>query len=123
MEESMRKPRVLRSVPAQTSSSQEPLRSTADQAATATTSDAFADADLAECPLGAGPRETSLWPLADKLAFAFGDRVRHSFENLLYDSFIWRRMLGGPAPDRLLAQPRSFFPKSLVEAELIMAGR
>ena len=42
---------------------------------------------------------------------------------MLYDSFIWRRLLGGPAPDRLLAQPRSFFPKSLVEAELIIAGR
>jgi uncharacterized heparinase superfamily protein len=42
---------------------------------------------------------------------------------MLFDSFIWRRVLSGPAPDRLLAQPKSFFPKSLVEGELIMAGR
>src|SRR5436190_6336 len=38
MEGSMRKPQVLRSVPAQTSSSQEPQRSTADPQAMATTS-------------------------------------------------------------------------------------
>lgn len=62
-------------------------------------------------------------PLTDVLIFAAADRARSSFERLLYNSFLWRRMLSGPAPDRLLAQPKSFFPKSLVEGELIMAGR
>ena len=55
--------------------------------------------------------------------FAFADQVRGSFESMLYDSFMWRRVLAGPAPDRLLAQPKSFFPKSLVEGERIIAGR
>lgn len=62
-------------------------------------------------------------PLSDVLALAFVDRVRTPIEAALYPSFVWRRVLSGPAPDRLLAQPRCFFPKSLVEGELLMAGR
>src|SRR6185436_544756 len=106
MEESMRKPRVLRSVPAPTSSSQEPQRSTADLSATETTSDDFAVADSDLAPPGPAPRQTSLLPIGDALLFAFANHARGSFEGLLYSSFIWRQVLGGPAPDRLLAQPR-----------------
>jgi uncharacterized heparinase superfamily protein len=110
-------------VPAPTSSSQEPQRSTADPSATETTSDDFAVADPDLAPPNTAPRQTSLIPIGDALLFALGDHARTSFEGLLYSSVIWRQVLGGPAPDRLLAQPRSYFHKSLVEGELIMAGR
>ena len=88
-----------------------------------TTSDAFAVAEVEAAPDALSPRKTSLLPLTGALAVAFGDSVRSSFESLLYDSFLWRQVLSGPAPDRLLAQPRSYWPKSIVEAELIMSGR
>lgn len=42
---------------------------------------------------------------------------------LLHASTLWQRSLTGPAPDRLLALPRSFFPKSPAEAELLLMGR
>ena len=42
---------------------------------------------------------------------------------LLHASSLWQRALSGPAPDRLLAMPRSFWPKSPAEAELLLMGR
>jgi uncharacterized heparinase superfamily protein len=88
-----------------------------------TTSDAFAAAEIEQGPKVPEPRKTSLLGLSDALMLAFADQLRSSFEGMLQSSFIWRRVLSGPAPDRLLAQPRSFFPKSLVEGDLIVAGR
>ena len=38
-------------------------------------------------------------------------------------SRFWQRRLNGPAPDRLLVNPPSFFPKSPAEAELMLLGR
>ncbi|MEQ1753377.1 MAG: heparinase II/III family protein [Micropepsaceae bacterium] len=41
----------------------------------------------------------------------------------LYGTRIWQRTLNGPAPDRLLVNPRNFHPKSPAEAELMLMGR
>jgi uncharacterized heparinase superfamily protein len=41
----------------------------------------------------------------------------------LHASGFWQRSLNGPAPDRILVNPRSFYPKSLAEAELLLMGR
>jgi uncharacterized heparinase superfamily protein len=50
--------------------------------------------------------------------------VRAAAEGFVFSSAIWRQtVLAGPAPDRLLAQPRSFFTKSAREARLMTAGR
>lgn len=43
--------------------------------------------------------------------------------NILYRSRIWQRTLNGPAPDRLLVTPRSYYPKSAAEAEMMLMGR
>lgn len=40
-----------------------------------------------------------------------------------YKTKFWQRSLNGPAPDRLLVNPRNFQPKSLAEAELMLMGR
>lgn len=41
----------------------------------------------------------------------------------LYATRMWQRTLNGPAPDRLLVNPRNFHPKSPAEAELMLMGR
>ncbi|MFN9541832.1 MAG: heparinase II/III family protein, partial [Alphaproteobacteria bacterium] len=50
-------------------------------------------------------------------------QARSSASRLLHASSAWQRALAGPAPDRLLATPRSFWPKSPAEAELLIMGR
>ncbi len=91
----------------------------------AITSGASAAAEFETAPEPAPPlRKTSLLPLTGALIGATCLRLRASFEGFLYGRAIWRQaVLSGPAPDRLLAQPRSFFPKSILEAELIVKGR
>ena len=81
--------------------------------------------DEAQTPVAALPpsKKPSLVPLAGGVAGALLGRVRAALDRVLYSSFIWRQMLAGPAPDRLLAQPRSFFPKSIVQAQQILEGR
>lgn len=49
--------------------------------------------------------------------------LRNSAASSLHASRFWQRGLNGPAPDRLLVNPRSFFPKSPAEAELMLLGR
>ena len=90
-----------------------------------TTSDASADTETAKTPQSAhAPRKTPLLPLTGALVGAGWSRLRASGEGLLFGSAIWRySVLSGPAPDRLLAQPRSFFPRSLGEAQLLLRGR
>ncbi len=46
-----------------------------------------------------------------------------SWQRQWHRSPIWQRSLNGPAPDRLLVNPRSFHPKSIAEAELLIMGR
>ena len=41
----------------------------------------------------------------------------------LYRSQYWQRGLNGPAPDRILVNPRCFYRKSMAEAELLIMGR
>ena len=90
----------------------------------ATTSSGSAAAEIETAPEAARPpRKTSLLPLTGALFAASWEKLRASCERALYASALWRQALSGPAPDRLLAQPRSFFPKSLIEAERILSGR
>ena len=49
--------------------------------------------------------------------------VGASWQRLLHKSPFWQRSLNGPAPDRILVNPRSFHPKSIAEAELLIMGR
>lgn len=46
-----------------------------------------------------------------------------SWQRQLHKSPFWQRSLNGPAPDRILVNPRSFHPKSIAEAELLIMGR
>ncbi len=46
-----------------------------------------------------------------------------TWQRQLHRSPIWQRSLSGPAPDRLFVNPRSFHPKSIAEAELLIMGR
>ncbi len=46
-----------------------------------------------------------------------------AWQRQLYRSPFWQRSLNGPAPDRILVNPRSFHPKSIAEAELLIMGR
>jgi uncharacterized heparinase superfamily protein len=46
-----------------------------------------------------------------------------SAADAFHASGFWQRRLNGPAPDRLLVNPRSFYPKSPAEAELMLLGR
>ena len=90
----------------------------------ATTSNDFAAAEIETAPEPAPPpRKTLLLPLTGALFAASWEKLRASCERALYASALWRQALSGPAPDRLLAQPRSFFPKSIVEAERLRNGR
>ncbi len=57
------------------------------------------------------------------LLAALKPRLLSSISRLLHASSLWQRSLSGPAPDRLLVMPRSFFPKSPSEAELLLMGR
>ena len=41
----------------------------------------------------------------------------------LYASSFWQRALNGPAPDRILVNPRCYYRKSMAEAELLIMGR
>ena len=49
--------------------------------------------------------------------------AREAIARRLHKSGFWQRGLNGPAPDRVLVHPRSFYPKSIAEAELLLMGR
>ena len=107
----MGKPQLSRSKPAQTSSSPEPPRSTADQAAIGDNIEASAAAE-AEAPRA---------PTALKTRFcrspmrATSPARRSAARDLRAPSSIAAHLaaqaLSGPAPDRLLAHPRCFYRK------------
>jgi len=60
---------------------------------------------------------------AKELASGAVTSLGASAARLVYKSRFWQRSLNGPAPDRLLVNPRNFHPKSLGEAELMLMGR
>jgi uncharacterized heparinase superfamily protein len=105
---------------APTSSSPVPQPSPADRPATATTSPSFAAAETAREP---APhklnRHAHARELADAAAEAFGAIAARNF----YRTKFWQRGLNGPAPDRILVNPRCFYRKSMAEAELLIMGR
>lgn len=49
--------------------------------------------------------------------------ARQKLARRLHKSNFWQRRLNGPAPDRVIVHPRSFYPKSMAEAELLLMGR
>lgn len=58
-----------------------------------------------------------------ELLAAAVEGLGHSLASSFHASRIWQRGLNGPAPDRLLVTPKSFYPKSPAEAELMLLGR
>jgi hypothetical protein len=52
-----------------------------------------------------------------------GEAVGTFAARQLYRSQYWQRGLNGPAPDRILVNPRCFYRKSMAEAELLIMGR
>ena len=60
---------------------------------------------------------------ARELVAGAGVSMGASWQRLLHQSPFWQRSLNGPAPDRILVNPRSFHPKSIAEAELLIMGR
>jgi uncharacterized heparinase superfamily protein len=60
--------------------------------------------------------------LSDLIAGARATISRATTRRLHASSF-WQRSLNGPAPDRIFVNPRSFYPKSMAEAELLLLGR
>jgi uncharacterized heparinase superfamily protein len=70
----------------------------------------------------AGPARKSKASLPDLIAGARAS-TGSALTRLLHRSSFWQRSLNGPAPDRILVNPRSFYPKSMAEAELLLMGR
>src|SRR5262245_5400478 len=114
----MGKPLPWLSKQAPTSSSREPQRSPADQAATATTSLNSAAPDAAP-----PKHKLSFRAHASELIEGAAEQLNTRAARALYRSQFWQRRLNGPAPDRILVHPRCFYRKSLAEAELLIMGR
>jgi uncharacterized heparinase superfamily protein len=70
-----------------------------------------------------GGSKLSVQGYAQALLSGMGQAVRDGAATRIYQSGFWQRSLNGPAPDRLLANPRSYWPKSPAEAELMLMGR
>jgi uncharacterized heparinase superfamily protein len=104
-----------------TSLSPEPQRSPAGQAVIATTSQSSAVAETAT----EAPPAYKFNMFANTGELIAGARVAlgTAWQRQLYRSPFWQRSLNGPAPDRILVNPRSFHPKSIAEAELLIMGR
>ncbi len=79
--------------------------------------------DAPSQPQPAGTYVFSAWRHRNELLSALGRETRAVAEEWLHATSLWQRTLEGPAPDRLLAMPRSFYPKSPAEAELLLMGR
>lgn len=77
-------------------------------------------AALEDAPLS---HKLSLKAHARELTQGAGDYLGAAFTRQLYRSNYWQRTLNGPAPDRILVNPRCFYRKSLAEAELLLMGR
>ncbi len=114
----MGKPLPLQSNQEPTSSSPEQPRSLAALSAIATISPNS----------GADSRQTPVYKMnlkthAKDLVSGATASLSAGAARLVYKSKFWQRSLNGPAPDRLLVNPRNFHPKSLAEAELMLMGR
>ena len=114
----MGKPLPLQSKQEPTSSSLERPRLKAALSAIATTSPSSAAVNDAT-PV----YKLNLRTHAKELASGAVTSLGASAARLVYKSRFWQRSLNGPAPDRLLVNPRNFHPKSLGEAELMLMGR
>lgn len=69
------------------------------------------------------PKRPSSLSLSGAMMRGATAKTRTILDRQLYASAFWKQVLAGPAPDRLLAMPRSHFRKSIAEAELMMKGR
>jgi hypothetical protein len=92
----------------------------ADQPATATTSPSFAAAEPAREPV---LHKLNRRAHARELSDAASDVVGAFAARSLHRTKFWQRRLNGPAPDRILVNPRCFHRKSMAEAELLIMGR
>lgn len=118
----MVKPPPLRSKPVLTSLSREQPSSAESPPSTLKTSPA-SGSEGASPAIAAGGYAFSMLAHRDEVLAGMLAQLSSSSARLLHASSAWQRGLAGPAPDRLLAMPRSFWPKSPAEAELLIMGR
>lgn len=116
----MGKPHPSRSKQARTSLWRGPQSLAEGSSATDRTSPASGNSDTG---LVAGHYAASLLSHKQDLLRGAFAALRQRARAALHASAFWQRSLGGPAPDRLLVCPQSFFTKSPAEAELMLMGR
>jgi uncharacterized heparinase superfamily protein len=81
------------------------------------------DSHTASAPALQENFDLSLLRITRSFANAIATRGRRAVADQIYASALWRQTLGGPAPDRILYQPKNFHRKSLANAQQMLNGR
>lgn len=121
----MNRPQPSRSKQAQTSSSPEPQRSSADLPPMQGIFDASVALDKVgrQAPPSAKDAQImSVWQLTRSFGSAVATRGRRAVLDQIYASSFWRQTLGGPAPDRILFYPRSLHRRNVRIGQQIVNG-